>query len=300
MSSPKNLSKKGIIVLCAVFVVSFAILWIAEKNNVGADEDIITVSVSDTDLKNANYEEVSELLKKDGFTNIKCEPLYDIYLGIMASEGESESITINGLSEFEKGDKFPKDTEIIIKYHLSYKNDPANSETTSADTEKSLSETEIQTSETEKETAQSSEISSATETEPAETSQLNDSVFYSTNNSETIKNGDTGIYSYIMDGPQYDIYYIIDFDEGCVYYFSEGNGYTEADRLKIDTGTLNDNVVITYHDIDAVWSYKLHFESEENPEHLIMIDNDGFEIDFYATNLDEALKLKNKKEIKDW
>ena len=49
-------------------------------------------------------------------------------------------------------------------------------------------------------------------------------VSYSTNTKEAVKNGNSGVYAYVDGGYSYDIYYIIDFDEGYVYYFTEGNG----------------------------------------------------------------------------
>ena len=98
----------------------------------------------------------------------------------------------------------------------------------------------------------------------------------------------------------YEIYYIIDFDEGYVYSFTEGNGNDTCDRLKIESGDLNDVVVITYHDSGDEWSYGLHFKYKNQPDHLIMEDNDYFEYDYYSTNLDNALKIRDSKTIHDY
>lgn len=95
-------------------------------------------------------------------------------------------------------------------------------------------------------------------------------------------------------------YWIIDFDEGYVYWFTDGNGDTTCDRLSIDSGTLNDVVVITYHDGDSSWSYGLHFKWQNQPDHLIVQDNDGFTYDYYSTNLSSALTLKAAKTIYDY
>ena len=125
-------------------------------------------------------------------------------------------------------------------------------------------------------------------------------VFYSTNDYETAKKGNTGVFSYRESGGSYDIYWIIDFDEGYVYYFTDGNGESFCDRLKIDSGTLNDKITITYHDGGDTWSYSLHFKYVDHPETLIMVDQNGFEYEYSTTDLNDALALRSTKNIKDY
>lgn len=125
-------------------------------------------------------------------------------------------------------------------------------------------------------------------------------LYYSSNDSETARNGNTGVFSYKDDGKEYDIYWIIDFDEGYVYYFTDGNGESFCDRLKIESGTLNDAVTITYHDGADVWSEKLHFKNANSPATLIMVDPNGFENEYFGTNLEQALELRDTKTIKDY
>lgn len=125
-------------------------------------------------------------------------------------------------------------------------------------------------------------------------------VFYSTNDYETAKKGNTGVFSYRDRSGSYDIYWIIDFNEGYVYYFTDGNGDTTCDKVKIVSGDLNDKIIITYHDGSDVWSYGLHFKYVNHPETLIMQDNDGFEYKYSTTDLDDALKLRNTKTIHEY
>ena len=125
-------------------------------------------------------------------------------------------------------------------------------------------------------------------------------VFYSTNDYETAKKGNSGVFSYRNRGSSYDSYWIIDFNEGYVYYFTEGNGNTTCDKVKIVSGDLNDKIIVTYHDGGDVWSYGLHFKYVNHPETLIMQDNDGFEYKYSATDLDNALRLRNTKTIHEY
>ena len=157
-------------------------------------------------------------------------------------------------------------------------------------------ETEVTSTEDEKEP--STEASEIIKT--PEKTDVSETVSYSTNTKDIVKDGNKGVYSYKSRGGSYDNYYIIDFDEGYVYFFSDGNDDTDCDRLKIDSGDLNDVLTITYHDGSDVWSYGLHFKWKNQPDHLIMQDNDGFDYDFYTTDLRKALDIRNQKTIHDY
>lgn len=135
---------------------------------------------------------------------------------------------------------------------------------------------------------------------PKHTSAPKTSVSYSTNNKDTVKNGNSGIYAYRDRGGSYYVYYIIDFDEGYVYTFCEGNGSIICDRVKIVSGDLNNVLIITYHDGVDVWSYGLHFKWKNQPDILILQEEGGVEWEYYTTDLDDALALKDKKTIHDY
>ncbi len=126
------------------------------------------------------------------------------------------------------------------------------------------------------------------------------SVSYSTNDKENVKNGNSGIYAYKDNGGQYNNYYIIDFDEGFVYFFSDGNGESTCDKIKIASGDLNNGLTITYHDGDSTWNEVLHFKWKRQPDHLILVDHNYSEFDYYSTNLENALKIKNTKTIHNY
>lgn len=126
------------------------------------------------------------------------------------------------------------------------------------------------------------------------------SVSYSTNDRETAKNGNTGVFSYKDGSGAYDIYWIIDFDERYVYSFTEGNGDDSYSRLKMDFGTLNDALVFTWHSGGEEWSDKLHFKYKSQPETLILNDANGFDFEYETTNLKDALKIRDSKTVKDY
>lgn len=142
--------------------------------------------------------------------------------------------------------------------------------------------------------------SSTSVTNKKATTAPKDTIDYSTNDSQTVKNGNTGIYAYQSIGGSYAVYYLIDFDSGYVYYFTDGNGEETCDRVRIDSGDLNSVVIITYHDGGDTWQYGLHFKWKSRPETLVVQDSNGYEYCYNTTDLDTALKLRDSKSIKDY
>lgn len=130
--------------------------------------------------------------------------------------------------------------------------------------------------------------------------EVKESVSYSTNDSNAVKLGNQGVYAYKRTGNrEYDIFYIIDFDEGYVYYFIDGSiGDLSCSKWKIKSGTLNDVLIYIINDGGEVYFEGLHFKWKNQPDHLILEDNDHFEYDFYTTNLSSTLAIKNSRTCK--
>lgn len=100
-------------------------------------EDEAAMPQSASSYKYQNYVDVQTELSEAGFTNISFEILYDIELG-WTEEGEVDSVSVDGDTEFEQGDIFKKDRAIVITYHMPKEDDPnkpVESETPNSTTE---------------------------------------------------------------------------------------------------------------------------------------------------------------------
>ncbi len=100
-------------------------------------EDEVAMPQSASSYKYQNYVDVQTELSEAGFTNISFEILYDIELG-WTEEGEVDSVSVDGNTEFEQGDIFKKDIAIVIAYHMPEEDDPnkpVESETPNSTTE---------------------------------------------------------------------------------------------------------------------------------------------------------------------
>lgn len=192
---------------------------------------------------------------------------------ILSIEKQAENTTLNSTAEATTENT----TEKLKESTTTVTTKKPTEHTTTATTKKSITTTKKQP------------ITTVTEKPRA--------VYYSTNDYETAKKGNTGVYSYKNTGGTYDIYWIIDFNEGYVYWFTDGNGETSCDKVKIDSGDLNDRVTVTWHDGGDQWSWYLHFKYVNNPSTLIVNDHNGFPAEFTTTDLESALKVRDTKTI---
>ena len=62
-------------------------------------------------------------MENAGFTNITTEILYDIVWG-WTVEGEVKSVSIDGRTDYVKGEVFNQDAVIVITYHMKEEDDP--------------------------------------------------------------------------------------------------------------------------------------------------------------------------------
>lgn len=68
-------------------------------------------------MKGKNYENVVELFKENGFTNIKLEKIEDLITGWLTKEGEVEEVSVGGDFEYSSNKWVLDNTEVVIRYH---------------------------------------------------------------------------------------------------------------------------------------------------------------------------------------
>ena len=128
-----------------------------------------------------------------------------------------------------------------------------------------------------------------------------DGLYYTTNSRDDFKDGDHGVYCYSRLAGSYKIYIIIDFDEGYIYYFCHGNGDEVCDRCEIDSGDLNSLCYFTYHfDDGEEVLYAVNWSWKRTPNHLVFQSEFGESWDYYPENLENAIELRDTKEIIDY
>ena len=67
-----------------------------------------------------HFTTVEAAFRSKGFTNIRCEPLYDLRRGILYKPGTVKSVTINGEDVIYGFKKYDSDAIVVILYHSFY------------------------------------------------------------------------------------------------------------------------------------------------------------------------------------
>lgn len=85
-----------------------------------SDEDNGKIEVpfsSEDTVDNMLYTDAENELTDSGFTNIKAVPIEDLITGWLTKDGEIESISIDGDTDFVSGRKYDPGVEVEIQYH---------------------------------------------------------------------------------------------------------------------------------------------------------------------------------------
>jgi uncharacterized lipoprotein YehR (DUF1307 family) len=76
--------------------------------------------------KGSDYHEVINVFKEQGFKNIKTKKLEDLITGWITKDGEVESVSVDGNTDYSADDWYPNNVEVVITYHTF----PAKSDST--------------------------------------------------------------------------------------------------------------------------------------------------------------------------
>ena len=120
-----------------------------------ARSNLIALPIESKDIDKKNYKVVVSQLKDAGFTNVKTEKIEDLITGWITKDGQIESVSIQGETEFVKGKEIPKDTQITVSYHTfkEESEEKENSSNTQSSSSSSLSSSSSSASSAEKSTA---------------------------------------------------------------------------------------------------------------------------------------------------
>jgi len=106
-----------LLVACLMIFLPMFLLGAFEK----PDVDQIKVPASASSWVGENYEVVAQEIEAAGFTNIDTAEQADLVSGWIKKVGDVAKVSINGDSKFKKGDRFPRDAQVIIIYHTKKK-----------------------------------------------------------------------------------------------------------------------------------------------------------------------------------
>lgn len=104
----------GMLILLALFCFGMSYFW--EQATMPAVDEV-KLPFSASDLNGENYEQVVADLENAGFSDITVTKQEDLITGFLTKEGSVEKVSINGDSDYDKGDIFPEKAKVIVIYH---------------------------------------------------------------------------------------------------------------------------------------------------------------------------------------
>ena len=125
---------------------------------------------------------------------------------------------------------------------------------------------------------------------------------YTTNDSESVKNGNSGLFAYRLLEPNVKCkeYLIVDVDNGYAFFWQDDlltSGFYA--RYKIESGDLNSGLSILGYPSEKEYRMYLKCRNQFNPEVLDGTDSDGDKFELVSMNLKDAQKLQNKRKLMD-
>jgi len=122
MSTTNMLNPNGIKVRLkrTIAILLVAILAISVLSACGSSSESdarIAMPASSKDFEGTDYQEVVSQLQSAGFTNVTTAILDDLITGWLTSDGEVESVDVDGTTTFNSGTKYAPDVAIVVTYH---------------------------------------------------------------------------------------------------------------------------------------------------------------------------------------
>lgn len=81
------------------------------------DGSRVKMPASSSELEGEDHQDVMTKLQDAGFTNVETEAIEDLITGWLTKDGEVEEVSVDGTTVFSASDRFPKDAQIVVRYH---------------------------------------------------------------------------------------------------------------------------------------------------------------------------------------
>ena len=152
-----NKKYQKIFMIVGVTIAIFAFVCIGIFSSSKENSNELSLPIESENINQKNYKVIVSQLEDTGFTNVKTEKIEDLINGWLIKDGQIESVSIQGKTEFQKGEKIPKNAHITVTYHTFKKEEKnqegnkkkENSSSSSIDTKSSSSSSESSSSSSE-------------------------------------------------------------------------------------------------------------------------------------------------------
>lgn len=109
---------------------------------------------------------------------------------------------------------------------------------------------------------------------------------------------DSGLYSFKTEGDDENTqYYIVDYNEECLYLFYADENADMCFELPIEEGALNSGLTGNFSDGYSMLPFTMRYADENHTDRVILTMVDAYDIALVETDLDEALAIKETKTV---
>lgn len=229
----------------------------------------ISIGVSSDDLVGENYEDVVANLENAGFTNVETAVMDDLITGWLTSDGEVESVEIDGSSIFGSDSRFAPGTKIVVTYHTF----PAEAPDA---------------------VAEEPEPAPVVTEEPAPT--------VADDTEKPVEKHSDYELAYIQPGPEYSLYFLIDTDKKIVWWYGSDEGSMVLRGTY--TGNLNDGIDIVWPGLGNSGEdihEQIRYQTRRDDSSIIYTTHNGTELDSFVKDSPSAAEdiLIGQEEYRD-
>ena len=117
-----NKKYQKIFMIVGVTIAIFAFVCIGIFSSSKENSNELSLPIESENINQKNYKVIVSQLEDTGFTNVKTEKIEDLINGWIIKDGQIESVSIQGKTEFQKGEKLPKNARITVTYPQAHLN----------------------------------------------------------------------------------------------------------------------------------------------------------------------------------
>lgn len=118
-----------------------------------------------------------------------------------------------------------------------------------------------------------------------------------TEKSEELSTDNSKLYAYMTDGDSGLTYYLVDFENKCIFMFYADEDNDTCFALPIEEGNLKTGINGSVSDGYSAIPFTMHCKDENQTDRVILTMEDAYDIELVETDIEEALKIKESKTI---
>ncbi len=112
-----NKQRNALIAIVLLLVISVGGLMVSTTISKKSHADEVKVSNDASYYKGKHYEDVVTEMKSYGFEDVSTRKIEDLITGWLTSDGEVESVSIDGKTDFTAGKYFSQGAKVVVAYH---------------------------------------------------------------------------------------------------------------------------------------------------------------------------------------